>query len=51
MRLAAAGCPKINLRVRASNEQVLAFCRHLGYGTDDVVSMGKRLCEDSAPGV
>lgn len=50
-RLAAAGCPKINLQVRASNEQVLAFYRHLGYGTDDVVSMGKRLYEDSAPGV
>ena len=41
-RLLALGCPKVNLQVRTSNEHVVAFYRHLGYGTDDVVSMGKR---------
>jgi len=29
---------------------VVGFYRHLGYGTDDVVSMGKRLLGDAAPG-
>jgi len=49
-RLLALGCPKVNLQVRASNEHAVAFYRHLGYGTDDVVSMGKRLLDDAAPG-
>lgn len=40
------GCPKINLQVRASNEEVIAFYRSIGYKIDDVVSMGKRLEED-----
>jgi hypothetical protein len=48
--LLARGCPKVNLQVRTSNEHVVAFCRHLGYGTDDVVSMGKRLLDDAGPG-
>lgn len=37
------GCPKINLQVRASNTAVLAFYQALGFATDDVVSLGKRL--------
>jgi ribosomal protein S18 acetylase RimI-like enzyme len=49
-RLLALGCPKVNLQIRTSNEGVVAFYRHLGYGTDDVVSMGKRLLGDTAPG-
>jgi ribosomal protein S18 acetylase RimI-like enzyme len=49
-RLLAAGCPKINLQVRTSNEPAVAFYRHLGYDTDDVVSMGKRLVDDATPG-
>ena len=48
-RLLAAGCPKVNLQVRTSNEHPVAFYRHLGYGTDDVVSMGKRLIDDAVP--
>ena len=48
-RLLAAGCPKINLQVRTSNEDAVAFYRHLGYHVDDVVSMGKRLIDDAAP--
>ena len=49
-RLLPLGCPKVNLQVRTSNEHAVAFYRHLGYGTDDVVSMGKRLLDDVAPG-
>lgn len=41
--LLAAGCPKINLQVRGSNAEALAFYAALGYAQDDVVSMGKRL--------
>jgi hypothetical protein len=37
------GCPKINLQVRKSNAAVVALYESLGYATDDVVSMGKRL--------
>jgi uncharacterized protein (DUF849 family)/ribosomal protein S18 acetylase RimI-like enzyme len=48
-RLRAAGCPKVNLQVRTSNENAVAFYRHLGYDIDDVVSMGKRLLNDAAP--
>lgn len=42
-RLAGIGCPKLNLQVRASNEAVVAFYRHLGYEIEERVSMGKRL--------
>lgn len=45
-RLAAMGCPKINLQVRDTNEAVIAFYRRLGYSVDAVVSMGKRLESD-----
>ena len=40
------GCPKLNLQVRTSNAEVLAFYRALGYVQDDVVSLGKRLIRD-----
>jgi RimJ/RimL family protein N-acetyltransferase len=46
-RLSAFGCPKINLQVRSSNAKVLAFYARLGYATDDVVSLGKRLIADA----
>jgi ribosomal protein S18 acetylase RimI-like enzyme len=45
-RLRAAGCPKINLQVRASNEAVIQFYESLGYGNDNVVGLGKRMAED-----
>jgi ribosomal protein S18 acetylase RimI-like enzyme len=44
--LLAAGCPKINLQVRRSNAQVIGFYQSLGYGQDDVLSLGKRLIPD-----
>ncbi|QFU77045.1 GNAT family acetyltransferase [Halioglobus maricola] len=43
------GCPKLNLQVRRSNEVVLAFYRAMGYGEDEVVSLGKRLIPDKPP--
>lgn len=42
-RLKAKGCPKINLQVRSSNQQVLSFYHALGYIDDEVISLGKRL--------
>ena len=42
-RLREAGCPKINLQVRTGNAAVLGFYARLGFVTDDVVSLGKRL--------
>jgi len=41
--LGRLGCPKVNLQVRATNLDVLAFYRQLGYGVEDRVSMGRRL--------
>jgi ribosomal protein S18 acetylase RimI-like enzyme len=45
--LQARGCPKINIQVRSTNAAALAFYRRIGYGTDDVVSLGKRLIPDT----
>jgi ribosomal protein S18 acetylase RimI-like enzyme len=45
-RLAAAGCPKINLQVRDTNTEVLRFYRRIGFVQDPVVSLGKRLIQD-----
>ena len=44
--LARLGCPKLNLQVRASNHQAVAFYERLGYEVEDRVSMGKRLEPD-----
>ena len=45
-RLRLAGCPKINLQIRAENTAVQAFYASLGFGDDQVMSMGKRLESD-----
>jgi ribosomal protein S18 acetylase RimI-like enzyme len=44
--LRAAGCPKINLQVRSTNDAVIGFYKKIGFKTDDVVSLGKRLEPD-----
>jgi ribosomal protein S18 acetylase RimI-like enzyme len=41
--LAALGCPKVNLQVRATNSAVVGFYRSLGYEVEDRTSLGKRL--------
>ncbi len=42
-RLRALGCPKLNLQVRATNQDVVGFYRALGYAIENHVSMGKEL--------
>lgn len=37
--LRAIGCPKINLQIRSSNADVIAFYRSLGFSVDDSLSM------------
>ena len=46
-RIKQKGCPKINLQVRSSNQAVIAFYTALGYNNDNVISLGKRLKQDS----
>lgn len=42
-RIQEKGCPKINLQVRETNLDVMAFYSAIGYGNDPVISFGKRL--------
>jgi len=44
--LSDAGCPKINLQIRATNQKVIEFYKSIGFKIDDVISMGKRLETD-----
>ena len=46
-KLLKLGCPKLNLQVRAGNETAMVFYKKIGFKTEDVVSMGKRLIEDN----
>jgi ribosomal protein S18 acetylase RimI-like enzyme len=39
------GCPKVNLQVRAGNQEVVAFYESLGYEVEPRVSLGKILAE------
>ena len=41
--LVARGCPKIQLMVRGDNRAALGFYDTLGYASQDVVTLGKRL--------
>jgi ribosomal protein S18 acetylase RimI-like enzyme len=41
--LRGLGCPKVNLQVRATNHEVVAFYRSVGYEIEERVSMGRRL--------
>jgi ribosomal protein S18 acetylase RimI-like enzyme len=45
--LGNAGCPKVNLQVRTTNEAALGFYERLGYKRDDAISLGRRLEHDS----
>jgi ribosomal protein S18 acetylase RimI-like enzyme len=44
--LLARGCPKINLQVRKDNLEAVKFYENIGYKTDEVIGMGKRLIPD-----
>ena len=37
------GCPKVNLQVRPTNQDVVEFYRSVGYQVEERVSMGRRL--------
>jgi ribosomal protein S18 acetylase RimI-like enzyme len=41
--LTGLGCTKLNLQVRATNPQAIAFYERLGFSVEERVSMGKRL--------
>lgn len=47
--LAARGCVKVNLQVRAGNESAVDFYRRLGYETEERVSLGKELTPPDRP--
>ena len=44
--LVEIGCPKVSLYVRQENRAVLSFYHRLGYASDDVLFLGKRLIRD-----
>jgi ribosomal protein S18 acetylase RimI-like enzyme len=46
-RLRSAGCPKINLQIRATNTEIIRFYEKIGYKRDPVLSMGKRIVVDA----
>ena len=48
-RLDDLGCAKINLQVRADNVAAIGFYERLGFSVDDVLSMGRRLVDDTTP--
>ena len=45
-RLLAIGCPKLNLQVRSTNRAVIDFYEGIGYRSDEVIGLGKRLIPD-----
>jgi ribosomal protein S18 acetylase RimI-like enzyme len=45
-KLIAKGCPKINLMVRNENLGAVKFYEKIGYKSDGVIELGKRLIED-----
>lgn len=44
--LRGVGCAKINLQVRATNTKVIGFYERLGFATEDLMNLGKRLERD-----
>lgn len=40
------GCPKVELMVRKTNENVISFYQSAGYDIDPVIVLSKRLTED-----
>ena len=46
--LGQRGCSKVNLQVRAGNEDVVAFYEEIGFRVEDRISMGKLIQNDRA---
>jgi len=40
------GCPKINLLIRETNQDIIAFYEAMGYVPDESIALGKRLEPD-----
>ena len=47
--LGEVGCLKVNLQVRATNAEVVAFYEKLGFSVEELVGMGKRLYPAPGP--
>ncbi len=47
LRIMNKGCPKVNVQVRSSNADTIAFYEAIGYANDNVVGLGKRLRTDN----
>jgi ribosomal protein S18 acetylase RimI-like enzyme len=47
-RLFDLGCPKINLQLRSTNQNAVAFYNEIGFTQDEVISFGKRLIPDNS---
>ncbi len=45
-RLRRVGCRKVNLQIRAGNEQVASFYRSLGFDIEPRISMGRQILPD-----
>lgn len=45
-KLLKIGCPKIDLMVRKTNNEVIRFYEKLGYNEEEVIIMSRRLIED-----
>ncbi len=45
-KLKVMGCPKINIQVRAHNEEAVEFYKGIGYAIEDLMNFGKRLIKD-----
>jgi ribosomal protein S18 acetylase RimI-like enzyme len=45
-KLTAIGCPKIDLMIRKSNNEVVQFYERIGYTQEDTLLMSRRLIED-----
>lgn len=41
------GCPKINLQVRETNLDMIAFYERVGFSSDHVIGLGKHLNQES----
>jgi hypothetical protein len=48
-RLREQGCPKVTLQIPSDSRSAVQFYRRPGDAVDDVVSMGRRLEDDSSP--
>jgi ribosomal protein S18 acetylase RimI-like enzyme len=45
-RLKEKECPKINLQIRESNKEAIAFYKAIGFMEDKAIGLGKRLVND-----